>query len=41
MFAENGTLREDGVMIHDVYLMRAKAPAASRGNTTCSGSSDG
>lgn len=29
MFADNGTLREDGVMMHDMYLMRVKAPAAS------------
>lgn len=30
LFAEHGALREDGVMVHDMYLMRAKAPAASR-----------
>ena len=31
MFAERGILREDGVMVHDMYLMRAKTPAASHG----------
>ena len=30
MFADSGTLREDGVLVHDMYLMRVKAPAASR-----------
>ena len=31
MFAENGTLREDGLMVHDMYLMRVKAPGDSKG----------
>jgi len=31
MFAENGRLREDGLMVHDMYLMRVKTAAQSRG----------
>lgn len=30
-FAKNGTLREDGRMVHDMYLMQVKAPAESTG----------
>ncbi len=30
-FARHGTLRPDGRMIHDMYLMEVKSPAASRG----------
>jgi len=30
-FAKNGRLREDGRMIHDMYLMQVKAPAESKG----------
>src|SRR4051812_47184225 len=29
-FAKNGQLREDGRMIHDMYLMQVKAPAGAR-----------
>lgn len=29
-FAKNGKLREDGRMIHDMYLMQVKAPAESK-----------
>lgn len=29
-FAHHGVIREDGRMVHDMYLMRAKAPAASK-----------
>ena len=31
MFAADGTLRPDGLMVHEMYLMRAKAPGESRG----------
>ena len=31
MFAEDGTLREDGLMVHDMFLMRVKPAAQSRG----------
>ena len=31
MFTENGTLREDGLMVHDMYLMHVKTPAESHG----------
>lgn len=31
MFAENGVLRQDGRMVHDMYLVRAKKPAQSKG----------
>ena len=31
MFARNGLIREDGRMVHDMYLMRVKKPADSRG----------
>jgi branched-chain amino acid transport system substrate-binding protein len=30
-FAHNGRLREDGRMVHDMYLMQAKAPSESHG----------
>jgi branched-chain amino acid transport system substrate-binding protein len=30
VFARNGRLREDGRMIHDMYLMRLKKPSASK-----------
>ncbi len=29
MFAKNGTLREDGRMVHDMYLAQVKTPAES------------
>ncbi|MFE3835659.1 ABC transporter substrate-binding protein [Pseudogemmobacter sonorensis] len=31
MFATNGVLREDGRMVHDIYLVRAKLPSESTG----------
>jgi len=31
MFAKNGKIREDGRMVHDMYLMQVKAPAESKG----------
>ncbi len=31
MFARNGYIREDGRMVHDMYLMKIKAPAESKG----------
>lgn len=31
MFAKDGTLRADGRMVHDMYLVQAKAPDASTG----------
>ncbi|WP_181297287.1 ABC transporter substrate-binding protein [Pseudomonas sp. Q2-TVG4-2] len=31
MFAKNGTIREDGRMVHDMYLVRVKTPAESKG----------
>jgi branched-chain amino acid transport system substrate-binding protein len=30
-FAENGHIRADGRMIHDMYLVEVKSPAESRG----------
>jgi branched-chain amino acid transport system substrate-binding protein len=30
-FAKNGRIREDGRMVHDMYLMQVKAPAESKG----------
>ncbi len=30
-FAENGTIREDGRMVHDMYLFQVKAPEESKG----------
>jgi branched-chain amino acid transport system substrate-binding protein len=30
-FAKNGRIREDGRMVHDMYLMQAKTPAESKG----------
>jgi len=30
-FAKNGRLREDGRMVHDMYLMQVKSPAESKG----------
>src|SRR5690606_13964718 len=29
-FMENGTLREDGLMLHDMYLMQVKKPGESK-----------
>jgi len=29
-FAVNGHLREDGQMVHDLYLVRVKAPSESK-----------
>jgi branched-chain amino acid transport system substrate-binding protein len=31
MFAKNGRIREDGRMVHDMYLFQVKAPAESKG----------
>jgi len=31
MFAKNGRIREDGRMVHDMYLMQVKSPAESKG----------
>ncbi|MGO4712019.1 ABC transporter substrate-binding protein [Bradyrhizobium sp. 2TAF24] len=31
MFAKNGRIREDGRMVHDMYLFEVKSPAESRG----------
>ena len=31
MFARNARLREDGRLIHDLYLAQVKSPVASRG----------
>ena len=30
MFATNGRIREDGRMIHDMYLAQVKTPAESK-----------
>lgn len=30
-FAKNGRIREDGRMVHDMYLMQLKSPAESTG----------
>jgi branched-chain amino acid transport system substrate-binding protein len=30
MYAKNGTIRGDGSMIHDMYLMQVKTPAESK-----------
>lgn len=30
-FARNGTIREDGLMVHDMYLAKVKTPAESKG----------
>ena len=30
-FAKGGTIREDGRMVHDMYLMQIKSPAESKG----------
>jgi len=30
-FAKNGTIREDGRMVHDVYLLQVKKPSESKG----------
>jgi branched-chain amino acid transport system substrate-binding protein len=32
-FTDNGKLRPDGRMVHDVYLLQAKSPAESKGET--------
>lgn len=31
VFARNGRIRGDGIMVHDMYLLRVKAPARSKG----------
>jgi branched-chain amino acid transport system substrate-binding protein len=31
MFAKNGQLREDGRMVHDMYLFQVKKPSESKG----------
>ena len=31
MFAKNGRIREDGRMVHDMYLFEVKKPAESKG----------
>jgi branched-chain amino acid transport system substrate-binding protein len=31
-FAKNGRIREDGRMVHDMYLMQLKTPAESKGS---------
>ncbi|HAB63445.1 MAG TPA: ABC transporter permease, partial [Pseudomonas sp.] len=31
MFAKNGKIREDGRMVHDMYLVQVKTPAESKG----------
>ena len=31
MFAKNGKIREDGRMVHDMYLVKVKSPAESKG----------
>jgi branched-chain amino acid transport system substrate-binding protein len=30
MFAKNGTIRSDGVMLHPMYVMQVKTPAESK-----------
>ena len=30
VFAKNGKIREDGRMLHDMYLMQVKTPAESK-----------
>jgi branched-chain amino acid transport system substrate-binding protein len=30
-FAKNGRIREDGRMVHDMYLMQVKSPTESKG----------
>ena len=30
-FAKNGTIREDGRMVHDMYLAQVKSPDESKG----------
>jgi branched-chain amino acid transport system substrate-binding protein len=30
-FAKNGHIREDGRMVHDMYLVQAKSPGESKG----------
>jgi branched-chain amino acid transport system substrate-binding protein len=32
MFATNGHLRDDGRMVHDMYLVRVKTPEESKGD---------
>jgi len=31
MFAKGGQIREDGRMVHDMYLVQVKTPAESKG----------
>lgn len=35
MFTRNGTIRADGRMVHDMYLVQVKTPAESKGSGTC------
>jgi branched-chain amino acid transport system substrate-binding protein len=30
MFTKNGTIRADGLMVHDMYVMQVKTPAESK-----------
>jgi branched-chain amino acid transport system substrate-binding protein len=30
MFTKNGTIRPDGLMLHDMYLMQVKTPKESK-----------
>jgi branched-chain amino acid transport system substrate-binding protein len=30
MFAKNGYIREDGLMVHEMYVMQVKTPAESK-----------
>jgi branched-chain amino acid transport system substrate-binding protein len=32
MYVRNGRIREDGTMLHDIYLLRVKSPAESKGD---------
>ena len=38
-FAKNGKIREDGRMVHDMYLVQVKKPAESKGPMTITRSS--
>ena len=33
MFAKNGKIREDGRMVHDMYLFEVKKPSESKGRS--------
>ncbi len=39
MFATNGKIREDGRMVHDMYLMQVKTPKESTASGTSTSSS--